>query len=350
MVLKRYEKNPVISPEDVKSSIDGYQVIGAFNPGAAVFGDEIILLLRVAEKCTDKPGRIRVPVYSFKDNEGIPGIMEFDQNDPDVKLKDTRGVIYKGKDYLSSMSHIRVARSRDGMNFEVSAKPFIYPCGLDSEYGIEDARVTVIDGRYYINYSIVSRDSWCTALSVTDDFIIHKRLGVIFHPENKDVTIFPEKINGMYHALHRPNNSGFGKASIWYAESPDLLHWGNHRCLLRPRNTTYESMKIGGGAPPIKTEQGWLVIYHAKGDNSRYSLFALLLDLNEPWKIVKHAATPLLEPEAEYETEGFFGNVVFSNGIVEKDGKLFVYYGAADESSCLAFGTIDDILDNLNKN
>jgi predicted GH43/DUF377 family glycosyl hydrolase len=212
------------------------------------------------------------------------------------------------------------------------------------KYGCEDARVTCIEGNYTINFTIVSGDSWSTALAVTKDFRSLERRGIIFHPENKDVAIFPEKVNGKYLALHRPNNSGFGKASIWYSESPDLLHWGNHKCIVRPRDNQWESMKIGGGAPPIKTPEGWLIIYHGKGDNSRYSLFCLLLDLNDPSRVVRRAQTPLLTPTEKFETEGFFGNVVFSNGMVAKDGKIYLYYGASDESVGLAITDVDYLL------
>ena len=103
-------------------------------------------------------------------------------------------------------------------------------------------------------------------------------------------------------------------------------------------------MKIGGGAPPIKTPDGWLIIYHGKGDNSLYSLFCLLLDLDDPTKIVRRAETPLLIPTEAFETEGFFGNIVFSNGIVERDGQVFLYYGTADESVGLAITDIDSLL------
>lgn len=343
-MIEKYEKNPIIKPADVKPSREGYKVLGAFNPGAVSFNDEILLLLRVAEACEPKKGFVRTPVYKFKDGKSYPDIMEFRQDDPDVLLKDTRGVVYKGKDYLSTLSHIRLARSLDGINFTVEDKPFIYPVEEREKYGCEDARVTCIDGKYYINFSIISEDSWSTALGVTEDFKSIDRRGIIFHPENKDVAIFPEKVNGKYIALHRPNNSGFGKASIWYSESPDLLHWGNHKCLARPRDMKWESMKIGGGAPPIKTPQGWLVIYHGKGDNSLYSLFCLLLDLNEPSKIIKRAEKPLLGPTEKFETDGFFPNVVFSNGIVEKDNKIYIYYGAADESVGLAITDIDYLL------
>ncbi|HJO94978.1 MAG TPA: glycoside hydrolase family 130 protein [Victivallales bacterium] len=343
-MLNRSSKNPIIKPSDVKPSFEGYNVIGALNPAAALYNDEFILLVRVAENCIPKEGKIRVPIYRFVEGDGIPDILEFDESDPDVKLKDTRGVVYKGVDYLTTLSHIRIARSKDGVNFKVDEKPFIYPCREEEKYGVEDARVTFIDGKYYINYTIVSGDSWSTALSVTEDFKTHKRLGIIFPPENKDVAIFPEKINGMYTALHRPNNSGFGKASIWYAESPDLIHWGGHRCIARPRNTSFESMKIGGGSYPIKTPKGWLCIYHSKGDNSRYTLFAMLLDLKKPWIVTDRLDKPLLVPESDYEINGFFGNVVFSNGIVEKNDELYIYYGASDDTSCVATTTVDYIL------
>jgi len=346
-MITKHEKNPLIVPANVNPSLQGYKVLGSFNPGATKFNDEVILLLRVAENCDQKDGFVRMPVYRFENGKSYPDIMELSKSDPDVALKDTRGVTYKGKDFLSTMSHIRLARSKDGIDFVVEDKPFIYPVSETEEYGIEDARVTFLEGRYYINFTVVSKDSWATMLAVTDDFINLERKGIIFHPENKDVAIFPEKIGGKYIALHRPNNSGFGGASIWYSESPDLIHWGNHKCLLRPRNIKWESMKIGGGAPPIKTKEGWLVIYHGKGDNSLYSLFCLLLDLDDPSKIIKQAGSPLLYPTEKFEIEGFFGNVVFSNGVVELDDKVYIYYGASDESVGLAVTDVEYLLSSF---
>jgi predicted GH43/DUF377 family glycosyl hydrolase len=343
-MIKKHKKNPIIKPSDVTPSREGYIVQGAFNPGAAVYRDEVILLLRVAEACEQREGCVCTPVYRFEWGKSYPDIMEFRRDDPEVQLKDTRGVLYRGKNYLTTISHIRLARSKDGIDFVVDKKPFIYPIDESEKYGCEDARVTFIDGKYYINFTVISEDSWATALGITDDFNTIERRGLIFHPENKDVAIFPEKIQGKYRALHRPNNSGFGKASIWYGESPDLFHWGNHRCIARPRDMKWESMKIGGGAPPIKTPEGWLVIYHGKGDNSVYSLFCLLLDLDEPYKIVRRAEKPLLTPTEEFETEGFFGNVVFSNGIVELDGKIYIYYGASDESVGVAITDVESLL------
>ena len=346
-MIEKYAGNPVVRPEDVKPSMQGYRVMGAFNPGAIRFGDEILLLLRVAERVEPRAGRVRMPVYRFDGDRGAADILDLDAADPEVVLRDTRGVAYRGQEYLSTLSHIRVARSLDGLHFSVDLDPFIYPIREGEAYGIEDARVTFLEGRFYLNYTVVSRDSWATALAVTDDFRTVERKGLIFHPENKDVAIFPEKIGGLYVALHRPNNSGFGKASIWTSQSPDLLHWGNHECIVRPRDIPWEAAKIGGGAPPIKTDQGWLVIYHAKGEQSVYSLFTLLLDLHDPRRVIRRGREPILVPTEPYETEGFFPNVVFSNGVVETDGRVYIYYGAADECACVAITDIDTLLASL---
>jgi predicted GH43/DUF377 family glycosyl hydrolase len=342
--MNRYDHNPVIKPSMVEPSNPGYRVRGAFNPGATLYKDEIILLLRVAEDCKAKDGHAAVPIVTIKNGKGIPDILEVQKNDPDVVLKDTRGIVYKGKDYLSTMSHIRVARSKDGKNFTIDKKPFIFPDNNSEIFGVEDARITKMKNEYFINYTCVSNDGWATCLAKTTDFKKIKKLGIIFPPQNKDVSIFPEKIGNKFYALHRPNNSGFGKPSIWISESPDLLHWGNHKCIARPRNTLWEEQKIGGGAPCIKTSKGWMQIYHGKGRNQIYSLFLLLLDLNNPCKVIARSEIPLLKPEESYETNGFFPNVVFTNGLVEKDDQVFVYYGACDETTCLAETSIKELL------
>ena len=169
-MITKYENNPVVKPADVKPSMDGYHVKGAFNPGATAFNDEILLLMRTAENCEPKEGYVRLPVYRFDGGKSYPDIMDFKKDDPDVQLKDTRGVVYKGQDYLSTLSHIRIARSKDGFNFTVDEKPFIYPVDETEKYGCEDARVTKIGDKYYINFTAISQDSWATKLAVTEDF------------------------------------------------------------------------------------------------------------------------------------------------------------------------------------
>ena len=343
--MNRHSRNPLIKPEMIKASRQGYHVKGAFNPGAAEYNGEIILLLRVAEDCISKEGYTAVPYYSFKNGIGTPEILEKPLNDPDLNLKDTRGVVYKGQDFLSTLSHIRLARSTDGVTFKVEEKPFIYPCVPSECFGAEDARVTKIGDIYYLTYTAISSDGWATALATTKDFVSIERKGLIFPPPNKDVSIFPEKINGKYCALHRPHNQGFGNPSIWYAESSDLLSWGNNQCLLRPRDSEWESVKIGGGAHPVKTSEGWLEIYHGKGKGDKYSLFLLLLDLEKPDRVIKRGEKPFLYPEMNYEKEGFFPNVVFSNGLIVKDdGSVLLYYGACDETTCLIETSIDELV------
>jgi len=346
--MKRHPGNPLITPEMVRPSAPGFRVCGVFNPAATRFGDEIVLLLRVAEDCEAEADEVAVPRVRFEIGIGQPDILRLSRRDPDVDLKDSRYILYRGKTYLSTLSHLRLARSRDGVHFAVADKPFLFPADAAESFGVEDARITRIGDILYINYTCFSPDSWATALVSTRDFQTVERLGVIFPPQNKDVCLFPERINGRYRALHRPHNSGFGRPSIWYSESPDLIHWGRHQCLIRPRDNGWENERIGGGAPCLKTGEGWLQIYHGAGTDGVYRLFTLLLDLNNPARVLKRASRPLLEPETDYETKGFHGRVVFTNGAVHfEDGRVWIYYGAADQTTCLAQTSVDELLASL---
>ncbi len=170
---------------------------------------------------------------------------------------------------------------------------------------------------------------------------------MIFNAPNKDVCIFPEKINGKYFALNRPFNHDFGKSSIWIAESPDLIHWGKHKCLMRPGDNNWENEKIGGGAPPIKTKYGWLEIYHGKtlkDGKDFYSLMVLLLDLNDPSKIIYRGEEPIIIPEQPYETDGFVPNVVFLNGMTMSGDNINLYYSACDDVTCLATCKLNELI------
>ncbi len=163
------------------------------------------------------------------------------------------------------------------------------------------------------------------------------------------MALFEEKVNGSYLALHRPHNQGFGRPSIWLAESPDLIHWGNHHCLVRPDESVWEHYKVGAGASPIKTDQGWLIIYHGKGEGGRYSLNTVLLNTKNPRKVVAKGSVPFMVPERVYETKGFFDNVVFSNGHVVRDGVVYIYYGACDGVTCLCTVMLQDLIDHTFK-
>jgi len=346
--MRKNRNNPLITPAMIRPSNSGLIVKGALNPGAVEFEGETLLLLRIAEGCREVEGKISVPIYRFDKGAGKLVVLQLDEGDPDVALKDTRAVVYQGKEYVSTLSHLRLARSKDGVNFKVDEEPFLAPRNESEEFGIEDARMVKIGADYYINYTAVSKDSYGTALVRTRDFVDTEYLGMVFCVPNKDVCIFPEQINGNYYALHRPHNSSFGRSSIWIARSPDLVHWGHHRCLIRPENDAWESEKIGGGAPPIKTDKGWLEIYHGKtlrNGKDFYSLMVLLLDLEDPTKVIYRGDHPIIMPEEPYETEGFVPNVVFLNGLILKNNQdLLLYYAACDETTCLAECKLSELL------
>ena len=159
--------------------------------------------------------------------------------------------------------------------------------------------------------------------------------------------MFEEQINGQYYCLHRPSSVFLGGNFIWLASSPDLKHWGNHQCILRTRKGRWDSARVGAGAAPIKTEAGWLEIYHGADAQHRYCLGAVLLDLNDPSIVLARSEEPLFEPVASYEQTGFFGNVVFTNGHIVNGDEITMYYGASDEVICGATLSVDYILSTL---
>ena len=353
-MLNRHPNNPIIKPEDLKPLNADFKILGVFNPAAFLYDGKIYLLLRVAEQPIKIEDKVRIPKVEQKDGKAIMSYFEVDQEDPEFEMNDVRKYSYKGMEYLSSLSHFRLASSEDGVHFEIEDKAWLLPDGENENFGVEDARVTKIDKTFYANFTAASSDGYVTSMAKTTDFKSIERMGIIFPPLNKDVAIFPERINGKYYALNRPEVAPFGKASIWIASSPDLVNWGEHRVLLRPDGSIWNQAKIGGGPPPIKTEKGWLVIYHGvglRGDSQSefYSLSALLLDLHNPQKIIGHIS-PILIPAMDYETDAFVKNVVFSNGAVvnPETNELLVYYGAGDESIGLASISLQEILDAFN--
>ena len=134
---------------------------------------------------------------------------------------------------------------------------------------------------------------------------------------------------------------------MWLAESTDLLHWGNHLCVAHTRRGWWDCARIGAGAAPIRTADGWLEIYHGADDQQRYCLGAMLLDLHEPWRVLARSRDPIMDPKADYERSGFFGEVVFTNGHIVDGDVLTIYYGASDHSVCGARSSIAAILRSL---
>lgn len=346
--------NPLIVPADVVPSDPRFKVDGVFNCGVAKYNDEILLLCRVAESVADTdPDLVKVPVVKSVDGEAKIEIItynkttqtEFDYSDSrQIRQKDGRRMVIA----LTSLSHLRLARSKDGVHFTLDEKPTIMPLPGEESWGMEDPRITQIGDDYYINYSAVMEEGISVGLLHTKDFENYERIGTIFAPENKDVTIFPEKINGMYYAFNRPVPGGIGNPNMWLAKSPDLLHWGDQKLFLAvSKDGAWDSGRVGGGAVPIKTEKGWLKIYHAADSADRYCLGVYLLDLNDPSKVIAKLEKPLLEPEADYELHGFFGNVVFTCGALLEDDNVIVYYGAADDKICRADIALSEIFEAL---
>ncbi|ADB36831.1 glycoside hydrolase family 130 protein [Spirosoma linguale] len=347
--LRRLSDLPIIQTSDVKPSLSGFEVLGAFNPAACYFNGEILLLLRVAEAPPAEKGFVIVPLIEEQDGVPVLTIKRFPEP---AGPYDPRVVTLDGKVYLTSISHLRLARSHDGIHFTIDEKPFLFPARMDESFGIEDARITFLEGKYWITYTAVSEHGPGVGLAVTTDFETIERMGMILPPPNKDVALFPQKINGKYMLLHRPMISEIGKPSVWLAESTDGVHWGNHKFLFGGRGQAnsgelnepfaWEGGKIGAGPEPIATDKGWLVCYHGADATHAYALALALLDSDDPSKVLDRSTTPLLTPELDWERDGFFPNVVFANGWVqwpaESDhaGEIWVYYGAADSGVGLA--------------
>jgi predicted GH43/DUF377 family glycosyl hydrolase len=348
MSVFRWPNNPIITPKDVKPSRGDFEVVGAFNAGVIRLDDEVVLLLRVAERPISRHPDIELTAF-FNTVTGKISLKEFSKNDAAIDFSDPRFIKTAGGKCLTSLSHFRLARSRDGVNFDIDEKSAVSAANDYEAFGVEDPRISIVDGRYYITYVGVSAMGMTTSLMSTKDFAGFVRHGVIFCPDNKDVVLFGGKIGGKYYTLHRPVTILFNKYEVWIAESPDLCCWGNHRYLMGAREGMWDGRKIGAGAPPFLTEQGWLAVYHGADETNRYCLGAILLDAEEPWKVIAKTTRPILEPETDYEVEGFFGNVVFTCGLLYEEKKLKIYYGVSDSSIAYAEISLEEILDNLTR-
>lgn len=350
MKVHRAPENPIITPAMVLPSRPDLDVVGVFNAGATRFEGETILLLRVSEAPHSMPGVVAAPTYNAETRR--IEIKRWMHDTGGLDATDPRVVVAEGRTWLTSMSHLRVARSRDGVHFAVEGKPAFTPGTQYEGFGVEDPRITLLDGTYWINYTAVSRYGISTALASTKDFRSFERHGVIFPPPNRDVTIFPEKIGGRYAALHRPMPEGLGDPAIWVATSPDLTSWGNHCLVATSRPGKWDDLKVGGGAVPFRVHAGrrdaWLAVYHGVTRSPpTYSLGALLLDIHDPGKVLGRSREPILAPEARYEREGFYGDVVFTCGLIVEGDRVRIYYGAADAVMAVADLSLAEILDGL---
>jgi len=287
--LQRSEKNPILTPSNLP-----WEDMLVFNPGAIMVKDKVYLIYRAMGKSD---------IYS----------------------------------------RLGLAISIDGINFERKNDPLYYGNGHpDESLGIEDPRVVKIDDTYYLTYTAVSEDlaaevnpNWREkiakrpkiALSTTKDFITFVDYDVII-PDltGKNSSFFPEKINGEYWLLYRA-----GEGKTYFGKSGNLTTWHNNSAVFEERPGMWDSVQTGIGAPPIKTEKGWLLFYHGVDKTNTYRLGIMFLDLENPLKVLYRSPEPIFEPVEDYEKYGYINNVVFTCGAIEKDDQYFVYYGAADQ-------------------
>ena len=355
-MIRRIENKEILKIKDFEPSDPRFEVIGAFNPGAVRFGDEIILLVRIAEA----PIETREGFLGSPRREGDQYVIDWMKIVNPENCDHRKPLLEQGLRRLAFISHLALVRlDADGYKVKSIEQPkCLYGNHEYEEFGLEDPRITQIGDTYYITYVAVSRKmSVCTCLMSTKDFQKFERLGVIFPWENKDVVLLPEKIKDKFFAFHRPVGViNLRPLAMQTAMSPNLLHWGEHGPFLECRKTGWDSERIGAGAPPIRTERGWLQVYHGvekkSGDDhvGIYRAGIAITSLENPGKLLHRSTIPIMEPEKDFEKIGFVNDVVFPTGIVrdkENIDRVHVYYGAADTSVAVVTFSLQELFESL---
>ncbi|MHA2225726.1 MAG: glycoside hydrolase family 130 protein [Candidatus Hodarchaeales archaeon] len=295
--VERYEKNPILTKDDIP-----YQVETVHNAGVVKYNNQYVMLFR-----------------SHRAN---------------------------------GRSIIGIADSKNGFEFTSRSEPFMFPSQKDyfSEYegfGVEDPRITPLEGAYYITYSAYSKHGVRIGLAKTKDFKSVERIAFVTQADYRNTVIFPEKINSRYVKLDRPH-SDISPWSIWISYSPDLIYWGDSRIVMKPVTYHWDEMKIGPGAVPIRTDKGWLNIYHGvfpTMDGCVYRLGVALHELDNPAIVIGVGDNWILQPEDPWEVIGYVHNVVFTCAAVpEADGTLKLYWGGADKVMCVGVAVIDELV------
>ncbi len=300
-LLHRHSANPIITIKDIP-----YRSNAVFNAGATLFGDKTLLLMRV---------------------------------------EDRRGI-----------SHLTVAHSKNGLSeWKIADRPTFVPEPIqypEEVWGIEDPRITFLEdlGKWAIVYTAYSENGPLVSIARTDDFKIFERLGAVMLPTNKDAALFPIQFGGRWAMIHRPVPFSYPsiRADVWISFSPDLKHWGDHQILFKARSGAWwDAQKIGLASPPLKTSEGWLVLYHGAKQTVSGEIYRLglaLLDLNDPTKVIRRSDEWIFSPQEDYERVGDVFNVAFPCGVIQKGEKINLYYGAADSSIAVATGDINQML------
>jgi predicted GH43/DUF377 family glycosyl hydrolase len=302
-LFRRHLDNPIIGVTDLP-----YPANTVFNAGATKVGRETVLLMRV---------------------------------------EDRRGI-----------SHLTVARSKDGIsNWIINEMPTFVPkpeTHPEEVWGIEDPRLTYIEEKdcWALAYTAYSEAGPLVSLATTKDFQTYKRLGPVMPPEDKDAALFPVRFKGRWAMMHRPvatfPSSG---AHIWLSFSPDLKHWGDH-CILIParKGGWWDANKIGLSPPPLKTDEGWLILYHGvktTASGAIYRLGLALLDKDDPSVVIARSDQWVFGPKEKYEVFGDVDKVVFPCGWIIEGDMIRLYYGGADTCIALAFASLSELLEWL---
>jgi beta-1,4-mannooligosaccharide/beta-1,4-mannosyl-N-acetylglucosamine phosphorylase len=259
---------------------------------------------------------------------------------------------------------IGLAYSEDGIKWEVQEKPFLTVKDINDPdvTKVYDPRLTVIDDKCYLCFAVDTKHGLRGGIGITEDLLTVKVLSLTA-PDNRNMVLFPEKIGGRYVRLERPfpvySRGGIDRFDTWISFSYDLQYWGDTKLLFAVEDVPFANDKTGPGAPPVKTSAGWLTLFHSvdidrtRGKNGwedhwqkRYCAGIMLLDLEDPTKIIGMSKEPLIAPETVYETEeGFRTNVIFPGGMVlEESGEVKIYYGASDTVECMATARVEDLI------
>lgn len=252
---------------------------------------------------------------------------------------------------LDDIHRFWLARSKDGVRFDIAPAPLDWPAPdpTHPETCTYDPRITAIDGGYVILYaSDLLQNDVRVGIVRTRDFTCFERVSIASELGNRNGTLFPEKIDGLYTRFDRPFGNEQNPCYMWVSFSPDLVYWGRSRPLTYEGKPFHDGHKMGAGAVPIRTEAGWLEIYHTVSTTCNgfiYRLKAMLLDLQDPSRVIGYTRDFLLWPEHDYEMRGRVMNVVFTcNALLDETGTVRIYYGAADTNIGLAEGKLSDIV------
>jgi len=301
----------------------------------------------------DKPEDCNEVLWRSKNNPVIPRNLipcaNSIFNSAVVAFQDGFAGVFRIDDKRREM-RIHSGISKDGLAWEINNDPieFITADGRKKKIFGYDPRVCFMEGKYYVSFCNCE-DGPTVGLAYTTDFKDFYEIGNAFLPFNRNGVLFPRKINKKYAMLSRPSDNGhtpFG--NIFYSESPDLEHWGHHHEVMRTTRG-WQALKIGAGPVPIETEEGWLLIYHGvllSCNGYVYSAGVAILDTDKPWIVKYRASEYIISPQIEYECIGDVQNVVFPcAALCDADtGRIALYYGGADTVTCIAYTTVDDLV------